>query len=98
MNNGGSAAVTTRAWLYVRDGQSVRIELAGGSLVISGPGDAFQHRHYGDEVAAVIEHSALEQQLVRDGWSLERMTTDRRSGVDRRARARGERRRLHLVR
>jgi hypothetical protein len=99
MSEQAAADAATRVWLYVRDGQSVRVELAeGGSLAISGPGDAFQQHDYGDDVAALIEHSAVEQQLVRDGWSLERMTTDRRTGTDRRTRTRGERRRLHLVR
>jgi hypothetical protein len=40
----------------------------------------------------------LEQQLVRDGWSLEQMTTERRSGADRRMAARSDRRRdLRLI-
>jgi hypothetical protein len=70
----------------------------GGSLDVYGPGELFRHHHYDDDAVATLEHSTLEQQLVRDGWSLERMTTERRIGGDRRATVRADRRRgLRLV-
>ena len=70
----------------------------GGSLAVYGPGEVFRHLHYDDDAAATLEHSTLEQQLVRDGWSLERMTTERRTGGDRRKAVRADRRRgLRLV-
>lgn len=97
----GSVAGTTRAWLYVRDDQSVRIELRNGSLAIYGPGDRFRRADFDDTVTAMLELSRLEQDLVSDRWSLEQMTTERRSGRDRRAGTRGgDRRRgnLKLVR
>ncbi len=70
----------------------------GGSLAVYGPGDLFRRHLYGDVAAATLEHSSIEQQLVRDGWSLERMTTERRSGADRRKSVRPDRRRaLRLI-
>jgi hypothetical protein len=70
----------------------------GGSLAVYGPGELFRHQHYGDGAAATLEHSALEQQLVGEGWSLERMTTERRTGGTRRKTARSDRRRdLRLI-
>jgi hypothetical protein len=91
-------ANTTTAWLYVRSDQSVRMVMDGGSLAVYGPGDRYRHHIYDDRAAAMLEHASLEQQLVRDGWSLERMTTERRSGSDRRKTVRSDRRRgLRLV-
>ena len=92
-------AITTRAWLYIRSGMdSVRIEMEEGSITISGPGERYRRRELADITAAMLEHSALERELVRQGWSLERMTTERRSGEDRRAGLRGpERRRAFRV-
>ena len=91
-------ADTTRAWLYVRGDQSLRIVTMGGSCTVYGPGDLFRQHAYDDVAAAMLEQSRLEQELVRDGWSLERMTTERRSGADRRRSARSDRRRgLRLV-
>lgn len=70
----------------------------GGSLAVYGPGDLFRHERYGDDAAATLAHSTLEQQLVGDGWSLERMTTERRTGSDRRRTVRADRRRgLRLI-
>ena len=46
----------------------------GGSLAVHGPGDLFRHHAYDDGAAAMLEHASLEQELVCDGWSLERMT------------------------
>ena len=91
---------TTRVWLYVRGDHSVRIEMLEGSLSIYGPGRQFRRHDCEDDVAALLEHSSIEQELVRDGWSLERMTTERRSGAERRGGTRGRDRRrgLKLVR
>ena len=89
---------TAGVWLYIRGNRSVRIEICDASLLVYGPGDQFRRHDYGDDVTARLEHSSLEQELVRDGWSLERMTMERRSGTDRRARTRGrDRRGLRLV-
>jgi hypothetical protein len=70
-----------------------------GSLAVYGPGEMFRHHEYDDLVTATLAHSALEQELVRDGWSLERLTTERRSRDERRTQTRGDRRGgLRLVR
>jgi hypothetical protein len=70
----------------------------GGSLAVYGPGELFRRQHYGDDAAATLEHSTLEQQLVGEGWSLERMTTERRTGSERRTTVRADRRRgLRLI-
>jgi hypothetical protein len=70
----------------------------GGSLAVYGPGELFRHQHYDDDAAATLEHSTLEHQLVGDGWSLERMTTERRTGGDHRKAVRRDRRRgLRLI-
>jgi hypothetical protein len=76
-------AITTRAWLYVRGERSVRIVVEYGSLAVYGPGASFRRHEYTDAAAAMLEHSTLEQQLVRDGWSFEQLTTERRSGSER---------------
>jgi hypothetical protein len=74
--------------------------MEAGRLAVFGPGDRFHYVEFDDAVAALLEHSHIEQQLVRDGWSLEQMTTERRTGDDRRAQPRGpdRRRGLRLVR
>lgn len=87
---------TTRAWLYVRDGQSIRIEIREGSISVAGPGQLRRQQECGDNCAAMLEHSSLERELVRNGWSLEQMTTERRSGGERRTGTRGNDRRRGL--
>jgi hypothetical protein len=67
-----------------------------GALAVYGPGDLVRHHSHGDDAASMLEQSRLEQQLVGDGWSLEQMTTERRSGADRRHRVRGDDRRRSL--
>jgi hypothetical protein len=67
-----------------------------GSLAVYGPGGLVRYHSHDDDAAAMLEQSLVEQQLVRDGWSLERMTTERRSGADRRTRVRGNDRRRGL--
>ena len=89
---------TTRAWLYVRGERSVRIVVDKGSIAVFGPGDDFRRHEFADTMTAMLEHASIEQELVREGWSLEQMTTERRSGRDRRQGAPRERRRgLRLV-
>jgi hypothetical protein len=93
-------ADNARAWLYVRGEQSVRVEMQDGRLAVFGPGALYHEIQFDDGVAAMLEHSHIEQELVRDGWSLEQMTTERRGGQERRAAPRGPDRRrvLKLVR
>ena len=96
----GVVIVTSRAWLYVRSNQTIRIVVDGASVIVHGPGDQFSHTRYREEMDAVLHHTAVEEALVRKGWSLECLTTERRAGRDRRsARRPGSDRRqaLHLV-
>jgi hypothetical protein len=81
----------------VRGGQSVRVVVDNGSIAVFGPGDDYRRHEYADTMTAMLEHATIEQELVRDGWSLEQMTTERRSGHDRRKGGPRERRRLRLV-
>jgi len=90
------AETTARAWLYVRGNESIRIVVEDGSIDIAGPGAQRRRHECADDCDALLEHSALEQQLVRDGWSLERMITERRSGRERRSNTRGQDRRRGL--
>ena len=76
----------------------MRIVVDKGSIAVFGPGEDFRRHEFADAMTAMLEHDTIEQELVRDGWSLEQMTTERRSGLDRRQAAPRERRRgLRLV-
>jgi hypothetical protein len=82
----------------VRGDSSIRVVMKKGSISVYGPGSSFRRHEYEDTAAATLEHSTLEQELVREGWSLEQMTTERRSGRERRGTVSAERRRgLRLV-
>lgn len=81
---------TTRAWLFVRGPESVRIVIDGTAVAVYGPGGRFNHSRFGDEMDATLHQAAVEQALVHDGWSLEQLTTERRvtsapRGVERRS-------------
>ena len=71
----------------------MRIVVDRGSIAVFGPGEDFRRHEFADTMTAMLEHAAIEQQLVSDGWSLEQMTTERRSGDDRRQSGPSERRR-----
>ena len=91
----------TRAWLYVRSCESVRIVVEGTDVAVYGPGPHFSHSRFPDEMDAVLYHGTVEDSLVRNGWTLEELQTDRRLGGNRRnaLRTDGERRQgaLRLV-
>ena len=95
------ASVET-AWLFTRGAESVRIIRAVSPdgelrLIVNGPGDASEVHVFDDVLACVSHQSDLERRLVAQGYSLERFTTERRSGAaDRRGRTRSERRRPRL--
>ena len=63
----------------------------GGAVSVHGPGPHFSHSRFSEDMDAAIHHAAIEDTLIREGWSLEELTTERRSGRDRRAAARGGR-------
>jgi hypothetical protein len=73
------SVTTTRAWLFVRGPESVRIVSDEASIAIYGPGRRFSHSRFGNDVEAALHQAAVEQALVHSGWSLERLTTERRS-------------------
>lgn len=72
-------STTTRAWLFVRGPESVRIVIDGGEVTVYGPSGRFSHLRFGEELEATLHQAAVEQTLVLDGWTLEQMTTERRS-------------------
>jgi hypothetical protein len=72
----------TRAWLFVRGSESVRIVIDGTSVGVYGPGGRFSHSRFGEAMDATLHQAAVEQVLVQDGWSLERFTTERRTHTD----------------
>jgi hypothetical protein len=77
-----SPRTPTRAWLFVRGAESVRIVIDGASVGVYGPGARFSHSRFSEAMQATLHQAAVEQELVHDGWTLERFTTDRRSHSD----------------
>ena len=73
-----SPSGSTKAWLFVRGSESVRIVIDGTSVGVYGPGSRFSHSRFGESMAATLHQAAVEQTLVLDGWTLEHFTTDRR--------------------
>src|SRR5262245_59918300 len=77
-----SSSSDTRAWLFVRGSESVRIVIDGTSVGVYGPGGRFRHDRFGEAMDATLHQAAVEQSLVLDGWTLEQFTTDRRTNVE----------------
>jgi hypothetical protein len=88
---------TTRAWLYVRGPESVRILIDGTSVDVHGPGNRVSRSTFSEEMDATLHQADLEQALVLGGWTLEQLTTERRAGGPQAAPDRPERRNLRLV-
>jgi hypothetical protein len=74
-------SATTRAWLYVRGPESVRILIDGTSVRIYGPGERVSHCTFTEEMDATLHQADLEHALIRDGWTLEQLTTERRAAA-----------------
>ena len=72
----------TRAWLFVRGAESVRIVIDGTSVGVYGPGGRFSHSRFGEAMDATLHQAAVEQVLVQDGWSLEHFTSERRTHAE----------------
>jgi hypothetical protein len=90
-------ALVETIWLFVRGGESVRVIRAAtpegrARLLIYGPGNTQATHEFQDAVTCAQRESAIEQELVADGFTLEQFT-DRRSGLDRRSLPRGTDRR-----
>jgi hypothetical protein len=90
-------SATTRAWLYVRGPESVRILIDGTSVGVYGPGNRISHCTFSEEMDATLHQADVEQALILDGWTLEQLTTERRASGPQPAPARPERRNLRLV-
>jgi hypothetical protein len=88
----------SRAWLYTRAHESVRIVVAGGAVTVYGPGAEFNHSEFPEEMDATLHHAAVEDALVRDGFSLEQLTTERRLAIDSRPEVRRLNRRRRTLR
>ena len=71
----------TKAWLFVRGSESVRIVIDGTSVGVYGPGEHFSHSRFGEAMDATLHQVAVERTLVHDGWTLEHFTTERRSSA-----------------
>jgi hypothetical protein len=74
-----SLSDNTRAWLFVRGSESVRIVVDGASMGVYGPGSRFSHSRFDESMDAALHQAAVEQELVLDGWTLEHFTTERRT-------------------
>ena len=72
----------TRAWLFVRGSESVRIVIDGTSVGVYGPGGRCSHSRFGEAMDATLHQAAVEQVLVQDGWSLEHFTSERRTHAE----------------
>jgi hypothetical protein len=72
-------SITRRAWLFVRGPESVRIVIEGASVGVYGPGTQVSRRSFGAEMDATLHQADVEQGLVMEGWTLEQLTTERRS-------------------
>lgn len=57
----------------------MRIVIEGTSVGVYGPGTLVSHRTFGEEMDATLHQADVEQALVMDGWTLERLTMARRS-------------------
>jgi len=77
-----SPSPSTRAWLFVRGSESVRIVIDGTSVGVYGPGARFSHSRFGEAMDATLHQAAVEQALVLEGWTLEHFTSERRSHAD----------------
>jgi hypothetical protein len=89
---------TTRAWLFVRGVESVRIVSDGTSISVYGPGDRFSQSTFSEQLGAALHQAALESALVMEGWSLEQLTTERRSPLQSAKPVRERRGPLRLIR
>jgi hypothetical protein len=57
----------------------VRIVIEGASVEVYGPGTVVSRRTFGADMDATLHQADVEQGLVMDGWTLEQLTTERRS-------------------
>ena len=70
----------SKAWLFVRGSDSVRIVIDGTSVGVYGPGERYRHMRFGEAMDASLHQAAVEQTLVHDGYTLEQF--ERRADTD----------------
>src|SRR5690348_8732806 len=72
---------STKAWLFVRGSESVRIVIDGTSMGVYGPGSKYSQSRFGEAMDATLHQAAVEHSLVLEGWTLEHFTAERRSNA-----------------
>ena len=85
------------SWLFIRRNETVRVFRPGPpylQLAIAGPQGHRRTLRFDREEELEEFQRDHEQQLMTDGWHLEGMDVERRSGRDRRKTSRGPERRL----
>jgi hypothetical protein len=90
--------IVETAWLFTRGTESVRIVRAAARdgmihLLVQGPGTDADTRVFNDVLACMNYQADFERRLVTEGFSLEKFTSDRRTGAPRRPVGAPERRR-----
>ena len=91
-----STIAMERSWLFIRQHETVRVFRPGPAwlhVAIAGPGGLRSYLRFGTEEELQDFQATHEQQLIADGWHLAGTDIERRSGSDRRSRARGRDRR-----
>jgi hypothetical protein len=89
-------AADASSWLFIRRNETVRILRPGPpylQLAIAGPQGHRTTLRFDREADLEAFQRDHEQQLIKDGWHLDGTDVQRRSGHDRRQRARGPERR-----
>jgi hypothetical protein len=85
------------SWLFIRHNETVRVFRPGPpylQLAIAGPRGHRRMLRFDREEELQTFQRDHEEQLMKDGWHLEGMNVERRSGHDRRRNIRGTDRRL----
>jgi len=85
------------SWLFIRQNETVRVFRPGPpylQLAIAGPLGHRRTLRFDRETDLQAFQRDHEQQLMKDGWHLEGMDVERRSGRDRRGASRGSDRRV----
>ena len=84
------------SWLFIRQNETVRVFRPGPpylQLAIAGPRGLRRTLRFDQEADLQAFQRDHEQQRIEDGWRLEGVDVERRSGRDRRKAARGPDRR-----
>ena len=84
------------SWLFIRRNETVRVFRPGPpylQLAIAGPQGLRRTLRFDREADLQTFQRDHEQQLIKDGWHLEGVDIERRSGKDRRKSGRGADRR-----